>query len=70
MWLLFMKTHTPIPEAVMYNFLRTRVAAHSVERMIQIAVAAGLFVRVAGTTPGVDGQYIPQPPSGPQPGVV
>lgn len=53
----------PIPASVLYAFLSTRVGSHSVERMVEIAVAAGYFNRCAGTS-GHDAMYIPQPPLG------
>jgi len=40
---LFSKTKQPVPESKVYNFLQQRVPAHSVERVADIMVRAGLL---------------------------
>lgn len=63
---LYMRSPDPVPAQHLYQFLAKRVGNHSVERMIQIAVAADYFRRVAGTE-GNDALYIPQPSYGIKP---
>jgi hypothetical protein len=42
----FVKKKAPVPEAHVFNFLQQRVPAHSVERVIEIMVRAGLLKSV------------------------
>lgn len=56
---LHMRMKEPIPAVMLYQFLSKRVGSYNVERMIQIAVAADYFRRVAGTE-GENALYIPQ----------
>jgi len=53
----------PIGNDVLYHFLASRVSSYTIPRIIEVAVAAGYLVRVAGTS-GDDTLYIPQPPKG------
>jgi hypothetical protein len=55
---VYLSTRRPIAAATLYKWLSSRVAAHQVERFLQIAVAAGYLNRVAGTE-GLDAEYIP-----------
>ena len=57
-FLLHMKTRKPVHASVLYGFLHNKVASHNVQRIIDVAVAAGFFIRVAGTD-GLDTEYIP-----------
>lgn len=57
---LYSKTNkTPIHASVIYKFLSARVASHSIQRIIEVTVAADFIRRVAGTE-GDDALYIPQ----------
>jgi hypothetical protein len=67
-FLLHMKTKQPVHVSVLYEFLHSRVASHTIERIIQVAVAADFFRRVAGTE-GNDAEFIPMGMNGQTPGV-
>jgi len=43
---LFSKSKTPVPESKVFNFLQQRIPAHSVERVADIMVRAGLLSKV------------------------
>jgi hypothetical protein len=43
---LFSKKQQPVPEAKVFNFLQQRIPAHSVERVADIMVRAGLLSKV------------------------
>lgn len=49
----------PIHASVIYQFLSKRVASHSIQRIIEVTIAADFIRRVAGTE-GDDALYIPQ----------
>lgn len=51
----------PISRGALIYWLSSRVASHSVERLLTVAIAADYFRRVAGTD-GEDALYIPQMP--------
>lgn len=53
-----------VPRSAMYDWLRKRASAFSCSKLLDVAEAADLFRRVAGTF-GDDSEYIPQPPRGP-----
>lgn len=63
MFAIFASAHKPIPAAYIYKWLSQRCASHSIQRVLDIAVAADYLRRVAGTE-GDDALYIPQPPKG------
>lgn len=56
---IHMKGKRNIHVSVLARWLSTRVAAHSVPRMLEVAEQAGYIIRVAGTS-GPDAEYIPQ----------
>lgn len=59
-----------IHASALYKWLSSRVASHSIEQIIAVAIAAGYFDRVAGTS-GDDALYIPKmPPNLRPPGVL
>lgn len=58
---LFVKYKKPIHASVVYDFLKNRVASHSIEKIIAVAVAADLLRRTAGTE-GIEAEYVPQHP--------
>lgn len=62
-------TKRPIAAQALHAFLSKRTASHNVQRMVQIAEAAGYFNRVAGTS-GDDAEYVPQLPFGKNLGVI
>lgn len=69
MFAIFMQTgRKPIHASVIYKWLSSKVASHSVQRVLEVAVAADYLRRVAGTM-GDDALYIPQPLRG-NPGVI
>ena len=59
----------PLHRSVLVKWLASRIATHNVERTIDIACAANLFARVAGTS-GDDAEYIPLGGSTPSPGAI
>lgn len=61
-----MKSQQPVPHRYLVQFLTQRVSAYQVPRMIEIALAADYFRRMAGTE-GDDALYIPQAAYGPRP---
>lgn len=56
---LYIRDKRAIHASFIYGFLRNRVASHSIDRMITVAEASGMMVRLAGTD-GHDAQYIPK----------
>lgn len=68
--LLYQKTNrTPIHISAIYKFLSTRVASHTVDRIIQVTVAADYLRRVAGTQ-GDEAEYVPQAGVTAKPGIM
>jgi len=65
-WLLHVKSKKPVHISVLYEFLHSRVASHSIERIVQVAIAADFFRRVAGTE-GNDAEFIPMAMNGQTP---
>ncbi len=63
MYNLSVKANKPIPASLIYSWLAKRVASHNVKRVLEVAVAADYFRRVAGTE-GDDAEYLPQGPHG------
>lgn len=59
----WLKRRGPIPRGLLVEWLMKRVAAYTVDRMIELACAAGYIVRVAGTT-GETAEYVPTAPDG------
>ncbi len=59
----------PIPHSSLYDWLRKRASAFATPKLLEVALAADHFRRVAGTS-GDDSEYIPQPPRAPDLGVI
>ena len=58
----YMTSRKPVPHSEMVKWLANRVSSYTIQRMIEIAVSADFFRRVAGTS-GDDSLYIPQQPA-------
>lgn len=65
MFQIFLKTRTPVTQQNMYEWCKGKMASHSVDRFIAIAVASGAFtlIREAGAAED-DFGYRPNPPRG------
>jgi hypothetical protein len=53
----------PIPNSWLYQFFSTKTSAHNVARMIEVAEAADIIRRVAGTS-GDGTMWVPGNPNG------
>lgn len=69
MFVIHMRTRTPIHVSWIYEFLSSRVSSFSVKKIIEVAEAANYIQRCAGTE-GDDAKYIPTVPGNKNLGVI
>lgn len=58
-----------VPHSAIMDWMRKRASAFACSKLIEVAVAADMIRRVAGTI-GDDSEYTPQPPRGPDLGFI